>query len=58
MRYLNEIDIKNKKLLIRVDMNVPLDKNQNITDDNRIRASCRPSIMPWMKMPRSSSVPT
>ena len=38
MRYLNEIDIKNKKLLIRVDMNVPLDKNQNITDDNRIRS--------------------
>ena len=38
MRYLNEIDIKNKKLLIRVDLNVPLDKNQNITDDNRIRA--------------------
>ena len=38
MRYLNEMDIKNKKLLIRVDMNVPLDKNQNITDDNRIRS--------------------
>ena len=38
MRYLNEIVIKNKKLLIRVDMNVPLDKNQNITDDNRIRS--------------------
>jgi len=38
LRYLNEIDIKNKKLLIRVDMNVPLDKNQNITDDNRIRS--------------------
>ena len=32
------MDIKNKKLLIRVDMNVPLDKNQNITDDNRIRS--------------------
>ena len=37
MRYLNELDIKNKKLLIRVDLNVPLDKNLNITDDTRIR---------------------
>jgi phosphoglycerate kinase len=37
VQYLNELDIKNKKLLIRVDFNVPLDKNLNITDDNRIR---------------------
>jgi phosphoglycerate kinase len=38
LRYLNDLDIRNKRLLIRVDMNVPLDKNQNITDDNRIRS--------------------
>lgn len=38
MQYLNDLKIKNKKVLIRVDVNVPLDKNQNITDDNRIRA--------------------
>jgi phosphoglycerate kinase len=37
LKYLNELDIKNKKLLIRVDLNVPLDKNLNITDDTRIR---------------------
>jgi phosphoglycerate kinase len=37
VQYLNELDIKDKKLLIRVDFNVPLDKNLNITDDNRIR---------------------
>ena len=37
MKYLNELDIKNKKLLIRVDLNVPLDNNFNITDDTRIR---------------------
>ena len=37
MQYLNELDIKNKRLLIRVDLNVPLDTNLNITDDNRIR---------------------
>lgn len=36
--YLDEIDIKNKTLLIRVDFNVPLDQNGNITDDTRIRA--------------------
>jgi phosphoglycerate kinase len=37
LRYLNELNIKNKSLLIRVDLNVPLDKNLNITDDTRIR---------------------
>ena len=37
MQYLNELNIKNKRLLIRVDLNVPLDTNLNITDDNRIR---------------------
>ncbi len=36
--YIDEIDIKNKTLLIRVDFNVPLDPNGNITDDTRIRA--------------------
>ena len=37
MKYLDELDLKNKRLLIRVDFNVPLDKNLNITDDTRIR---------------------
>jgi phosphoglycerate kinase len=36
--YIDEIEIKNKTLLIRVDFNVPLDPNGNITDDSRIRA--------------------
>ncbi|MGD8561544.1 MAG: phosphoglycerate kinase [Desulfarculaceae bacterium] len=39
MRYLNEIDLKNKRVFIRVDFNVPLDEDGNITDDNRIRAA-------------------
>lgn len=39
MRYIDEIDLSGKRLFIRVDFNVPLDENQNITDDNRIRAA-------------------
>lgn len=31
------LDFKNKKALVRVDFNVPLDKNFHITDDTRIR---------------------
>ncbi len=31
------IDFKDKKVLIRVDFNVPLDKDGNITDDTRMR---------------------
>jgi phosphoglycerate kinase len=36
---LRDIDIRNKRLFIRVDFNVPLDENLNITDDRRIRSS-------------------
>ncbi|MDD3818536.1 MAG: phosphoglycerate kinase [Actinomycetota bacterium] len=33
---IEDIDVKNKKVLVRVDYNVPLDENLNITDDTRI----------------------
>ena len=39
MRTIEEIDFKGKKSLIRVDFNVPLDENYNITDDTRIKAT-------------------
>ena len=32
----NDIAVKGKKVLVRCDFNVPLDENQNITDENRI----------------------
>src|SRR6266702_6807364 len=39
IRYIDEIDnLRGKKLFMRVDFNVPLDENQNITEDTRIRA--------------------
>lgn len=37
MRFIDQVDIKGKNLLIRVDFNVPLN-GQIITDDNRIKA--------------------
>lgn len=36
---LNDIWVSNKKVLVRVDYNVPMDKAGNITDDTRIRAT-------------------
>jgi phosphoglycerate kinase len=38
VKYIDEVDIKGKTVFIRVDFNVPLDQNRNITDDTRIRA--------------------
>jgi phosphoglycerate kinase len=37
MKTLKDLNLNNKTLLIRADLNVPLDKSLNITDDNRIR---------------------
>jgi len=37
-------DVKGKRALVRVDVNVPLDKEKNVTDDTRIQA-----IMPTVK---------
>jgi len=37
MRSIKDIEISGKKVLVRVDVNVPMDDFQNITDDTRIR---------------------
>lgn len=39
MKTIDQLNFNNKRALIRVDFNVPLDKSFNVTDDNRIRAT-------------------
>ena len=43
MKTINDFDFKDKKAIIRVDFNVPLDENFNVTDTNRIE-SAKPTI--------------
>jgi phosphoglycerate kinase len=43
MKTINDFDFKNKIAIIRVDFNVPLDENFNVTDATRIEAA-KPTI--------------
>ena len=43
MKTINDFNFKNKKAIIRVDFNVPLDDNFQVTDANRIEAA-KPTI--------------
>lgn len=37
MKYLKDLNLSGKRILVRADFNVPLDDTQTITDDNRIK---------------------
>lgn len=54
MKYLRDIDFKNKRVLIRTDYNVPLEKGR-ILDDARIKMTL-PTIKYILKQPRSKIV--
>ena len=44
MKTINDFNFENKNALIRVDFNVPLNENFEVTDDTRIQAA-KPTII-------------
>jgi len=39
MKYIDQVDLKGKRVFLRVDFNVPMDKEGNVTSDKRVKAS-------------------
>lgn len=39
MKYIDQIEMKGQRVFLRVDFNVPMDKEGNVTSDKRVRAS-------------------
>ncbi len=48
MKYIDEVTIKNKRVLLRVDYNISLDKRHHIVNDERIQQSL-PTILHLLK---------
>jgi phosphoglycerate kinase len=53
VRTIDQLDLSGKRVLIRVDFNVPLDKAGNITDDTRMKA-----VMPTIRLARERGAKT
>jgi phosphoglycerate kinase len=45
MKTLTDFDFKNKKAIIRVDFNVPLDENLNVTDATELKQQSLQSML-------------
>jgi phosphoglycerate kinase len=68
IKYIDSIDLKGKRVMLRVDYNVPYDKQMNITDDTRITATlptvnycleqgCKIILVSHMGRPKGKPVP-
>jgi phosphoglycerate kinase len=68
IKYIDKVNIKGKRVMLRVDYNVPYDKNMNITDDTRITATlptinyclkegCKIILVSHMGRPKGKPVP-
>ena len=53
VRSIDQLDLSGKRVLIRVDFNVPLDKARNVTDDTRIKA-----VLPTIRLARERGAKT
>ena len=68
IKYIDSIDLKGKRVMLRVDYNVPYDKQMKITDDTRITATlptvnycleqgCKIILVSHMGRPKGKPVP-
>ena len=68
IKYIDRVNIKGKRVMVRVDYNVPYDKSMNITDDTRITATlptinyclkegCKIILVSHMGRPKGKPVP-